>query len=148
MTAAGYLGNNHLLWENRTFIVCTPFNPHVSYSEGPNVIVKPKQGVAHAWQDPILTGQAFQLAAKVTQAMDELKLAPWFNLQANGNWGLLDGAEPFFHIYIYGRNQTSRWAKPIILPEAPGTYHNQAMPEADRVLLSERLKERLTHHVA
>lgn len=133
------LGNNHLLWESETFIVCTPFNPHIPYSEGPVVVIKPKREVAHAWEDPALTGQAFELAAKVSKIMYGLKLAPWFNLQANGNWGLLENNTPFFHIYIYGRNKTDRWAKPIILPEAPKTHHNEAMPEQDRRRLIDAL---------
>ena len=126
------LGNNHLLWEDNTFIVCTPFNPHLPYSEGPIVIVKPKKTIANSWQAPDLTGKAFELAAKVSQTMENLDFAPWFNLQANGNWGLLEGATPFFHIYVYGRKKTERWAKPIILPEAPGTYQNEPMPEVVR----------------
>lgn len=137
------LGNNYLLWEDDTFIVCTPFNPHLPYGEGPIAVVKPKQEIVSAWQDPALTGRAFELAARVAKTMDDLKLAPWFNLQANGNWGLLDGSTPFFHIYIYGRNKTERWAKPIILPEAPGTYKNAAMPENDRNLLIEALKKHM-----
>ena len=137
------LGNNHLLWDDDTFIVCTPFNPHLPYSEGPIVIVKPKEAIANSWQDPSLTGKAFELAARVSQTMENLDLAPWFNLQANGNWGLLEGAAPFFHIYIYGRNKTERWAKPIILPEAPGTYKNETMPENHRTLLIGTLRNNL-----
>lgn len=81
------LGNNYLLWENETFIVCTPFNPHLPYSEGPIVVVKLKQDVKTAWQDPELTGMAFELAAKVAKTMESLSLTPGFNIQANGNWG-------------------------------------------------------------
>ena len=137
------LGNNHLLWENEEFIVCTPFNPHFAYAEGPTVVVKPKRDIMSAWEDPTLTGRAFELAAKVTKLMDKLQLAPWFNLQANGNWGLVPGATQFFHIYIYGRNKTERWAKPVILPEAPKTYQNDAMPEPDRQRLAEALRAQL-----
>lgn len=133
------LGNNHLLWENELFIICTPFNPHLPYTEGPIVIVKTKEDVSHAWQDPVLSGKAFELAAKVCQTMERLSLASWYNIQANGNWGLLPDAKPFFHIYIYGRNKTERWAKPIILPDAPGTYRNDSMPDEDRNLLIDAL---------
>jgi hypothetical protein len=107
------------------------------------VIVKTKQELANAWQDPAISGAAFELAAKVCTVMEHLQLAPWFNLQANGNWGLLEGASPFFHIYVYGRNKTERWGKPIILPESPGTYKNNAMPENDRASLVDTLRESL-----
>jgi len=137
------LGNNFLLWEDNTFIVCTPFNPHLPYNEGPIVIVKTKQDVKNAWQDPHLSGRAFELAAKACKIMDNLQFAPWFNMQANGNWGLLPGETMFFHIYIYGRNKTERWAKPIILPEAPKTYRNDPMPEVDREVLIGAFKSRL-----
>ena len=137
------IGNNYLLWEDDTFLVKTPFNPHTSYVEGLHVIVAPKADITTAWDDPELTGRAFTLASKVTQIMSELKLAPWFNLQANGNWGLLPGATPFFHVHIYGRNQTDSWGKPITIPELPKTYHNEPMPESDRELLAHALKERL-----
>lgn len=134
------LGNNFLLWENGIFLVCTPFNPHVPYSEGPIVVVKTQQDIQTAWQDPALTGAAFELSARICQVMREYAFAPWFNIQANGNWGLLDNARPFFHIYIYGRNMTDRWAKPIILPDAPHTYSNKPMPEADRITLQRALQ--------
>jgi hypothetical protein len=134
------LGNNYLLWEDATFIICTPFNPHLSYGEGPILIVKTKHDVENAWQNPQLAGQAFELAAKACKIMENLKLAPWFNIQANGNWGLLPGAYQYFHVYVYGRNKTDRWAKPIILPEAPKTYQNDPMPEADREALTDAFK--------
>lgn len=134
------LGNNYLLWENDEFIICTPFNPHVSYSEGPVVLIKVKADMSHAWQDPKITGRAFELAAKVCRVMEQMQMAPWFNIQTNGNCGLIDSAQPFFHVYIYGRNRTDRWAKPIILPEVPKTYNNDPMPEADRLRLAASLK--------
>lgn len=137
------LGNNFLLWEDDVFIICTPFNPHLSYSEGPIVIVKTKRDLESAWQDPDLSAEAFGLAAKVCTVMEDLQLTPWFNLQANGNWGLLPGSTPYFHIYIYGRNKTESWGKPIVLPTAPGTYQNDPMPELDRKALSETLEASL-----
>lgn len=73
--------------------------------------------------------------------MEDLHIAPWFNIQANGNWGLLPGAEKFFHIHIYGRNKTNAWGKPLILPELPGIYQNEPMPESDRAILIEALKQ-------
>lgn len=70
-------------------------------------------------------------------------MTTWFNLQANGNWGLLPGASPFFHIYIYGRNKTDSWGKPIILPIEPKTYSNAPMPEGDRTILADKLSVEL-----
>lgn len=138
------LGNNYLLWEDETFIVCTPHNPHLPYSDGPIVIVKPKADVTHAWQNPELTARAFELTARVCQIMESLEMTQWFNMQANGNWGLLPGASPFFHIYIYGRNKSAAsWAKPIVLPVAPKTYQNDPMPETDRNRLADKLKTTL-----
>lgn len=90
------LGNNYLLWENEELIVCTPMNPHLAYSEGPIIVIKTKESIRNAWQDPTLTGNTFTLAAKVCQIIEKLELTSWFNIQTNGNWGLIDGAEPFF----------------------------------------------------
>lgn len=137
------LGNNYLLWENQQFIICTPFNPHYAYIEGPIVIIKSKQDLAHSWESPTVTGHAFELAAKAAKILEQLNLAPWFNLQSNGNWGLLSGSSPFFHVYIYGRNETERWAKPLVLPEAPKTYNNDPMPESDRDKLVAAFKAEL-----
>jgi len=137
------IGNNYSLWEDDDFIVCTPYNPHLPYSEGPTLVVKTKQDVANAWQDPQLSGRAFELAAKTCEIMESLRFAPWFNIQANGNWGLLPNATPFFHIYIYGRNKTASWGKPIILPVAPKTYQNDPMPETDRAKLIDAFKATL-----
>jgi diadenosine tetraphosphate (Ap4A) HIT family hydrolase len=131
------------LWENDQFTISTPKNPHTPYREGLHVIVSPKQKVANAWQDADLSGATFQLAATACKIMENLGLAPWFNIQANGNWGLLPGAEPSFHIHIHGRNKTETWGKPLILPEAPGTYQNDPMPEADRDRLIDAFKTSL-----
>ena len=129
-------GNNFLLWEDEWFIVGTPFNPHIPPSEGLHMVVTPKIEILSAWKDPQLAGRAFRLAAEVCKIAEDAGLAPWFNIQANGNWGLLPGASPFFHIHIYGRNKTDSWGKPIILPEAPKTYNNEPMSESHRKLLS------------
>lgn len=129
--------NSYILWEDEDFVVQTPENPHIPYLEGPHVIVAPKQAAVSAWANPGLAGETFKLAAKACAVMEDLELAPWFNLQANGNWGLLSGRSPFFHIHIYGRNKTKSWGKPIVLPEAPGTYRNDPMPKDDR----EKLKQ-------
>ena len=137
------IGNNYLLWEDDTFMVKTPFNPHTTYEEGLHVIVAPKADVLSAWEDPELSGEAFKIASKVSKIISDLNLAPWLNLQANGNWGLLPGATPFFHIHIYGRNKTESWGKPITLPELPKTYSNEPMPERDRELLTRAFKEDL-----
>lgn len=137
------IGNNFLLWQNDTFIIKTPFNPHIPYSEGPQLIVATKQDIKTAWDNPELAGKVFELAAKACKIMDGLHFAPWFNIQANGNWGLLPGATPFFHVHIYGRNKTDTWAKPIALPEAPNTYKNDPMPEANRDRLVEAFGQSL-----
>lgn len=135
--------SSYALWENEQFSVSTPANPHLKYTEGLQIVVAPKRGIASAWEDPDLAAEAFKLAAKVCAVLETLEMAPWFNLQANGNWGLLPGSSPFFHIHIYGRNKTANWAKPIVLPEAPKTYQNDPMPEADRLKLIDALRQDL-----
>jgi diadenosine tetraphosphate (Ap4A) HIT family hydrolase len=127
--------HNPTLWENDEFILRTPKNPHVPYSEGLHLVLSPKRETANAWEDPDLAAATFKIAAKVCKLIESTNITPWFNIQANGNWGLLPGTKPFFHLHIYGRNKTERWGKPIVLPEAPGTYQNDVMPEKDLVLL-------------
>jgi len=134
--------NNYVLWENDEFVIKTPYNPHQPYSEGIHLIVKPINEPTTSWEDPTLSGKTFEIAATACQVIEDLKLSPWFNLQANGNWGLLPDAQKFFHIHIYGRNKTGSWGKPITLPEAPGTYKNDPMPEEDRVTLTNALNKR------
>lgn len=137
------IGNNYLLWENDKFIVKTPFNPHLSYTEGLHIVVMTKTNEKNAWEDPEISGTTFKLAAKVCQIAEELHLAPWFNIQSNGNWGLLPDGAPWFHVHIYGRNKTQSWGKPITLPEAPKTFNNEPMPEADRIKLTAAFKASL-----
>jgi diadenosine tetraphosphate (Ap4A) HIT family hydrolase len=132
--------NAFTLWENDSFTIKTPDNPHIPYTEGAHIIVAPKQEVANAWTDVELSEITFRLASRVCQTMEKLQFAPWFNIQANGNWGLLPGGRPFFHVHVYGRNKTKMWGKPVALPEAPGTYQNDPMPESDRAALAEALK--------
>lgn len=137
------IGNNYLLWENDEYIVKTPFNPHIPYSEGLQIIVATKTEIKTAWEDPNAASKAFKIAAEACGIAEDLQLAPWFNIQSNGNWGLLPGATPFFHVHIYGRNKTDSWGRPIVLPEAPKTYMNEPMPESDREKLIEALKSQL-----
>ena len=133
--------NSFVLWENDEFIIKTPFNPHTSYEEGLHLIVTTQAEYKTAWEDPTISGRVFELAAKASKIIEEKGLAPWLNLQANGNWGLLPNASTFFHVHIYGRNKTDSWGKPITLPELPGTYENKPMPEADRKVLIEAFKQ-------
>ncbi len=128
--------NEFILWENDNFIIKTLSNPHISLSEGVHLIVLPKKHTANAWEDPELASEAFLLSSQATKIMSELEVCPWFNLQANGNWRLLPGSTPTFHIQIYGRNKTESWGKPINLPVAPGTFKNEPMPQ--------ELRKRLT----
>ena len=59
------IGNNFLLWEDDEFMVKTPFNPHQAYSEGLHIVVVTKRDLEAVWQDPQISGRAFELAAKV-----------------------------------------------------------------------------------
>src|SRR5947209_8052471 len=131
------------LWENDSFIVSTPKNPHIPYSEGAHIIVSPKREVPNAWSDLELSKTTFLLASEACQIMEKLNFSPWFNIQANGNWGLLPGGQPFFHVHIYSRNKTGMWGKPVVLPEAPNTYQNDPMPGSDRATLAEAFKSSL-----
>jgi len=132
-----------VLWSNEKFEIFTLTNPHLSPEEGLHIVVWPKTNVSSAWADPDLCAEAFKIATKVSQVMEELKLAPWFNLQANGNWGLLPGSVPRFHVHVYARRKGKTWAMPVQLPFAPGTYHNEPMAEIERESLSEALKRKL-----
>lgn len=138
------IGNNFLLWDDESFMIKTPFNPHTPYSEGPHLIVAPKDDIETAWDNTEMSTRAFELASKVCRIMDDINFAPWFNIQANGNWGLLPGATPFFHVHIYGRNKTDSWGKPITLPELPKTYQNDPMPEGHRAVLMESFSKLLS----
>lgn len=137
--------NIFILWESDLFTIGTPKNPHVPYVEGPHIIVIPKKETPNAWADIELAAATFRLASQVCQIMEKIEFAPWFNIQANGNWGLLPGEEPSFHVYIYGRNKTQMWGKPIVLPIAPKTYQNEPMPEGDRNILTEAFKSSLAN---
>jgi len=132
-----------ILWENDSFVIITLHNPHLAYSEGLHVIVSPKRTVANAWEDADLAAATFKLAAQACKIMEDKELAPWFNIQANGNWALLFGKKPSFHVHILGRNKTESWGKPVTLPEAPGTYHNAPMPQTDREVLITAFSEQL-----
>ncbi len=129
-----------MLVETEEFEVFTPKNPHTPPEEGPHVVVRPKADVASPWDDPNLCGESFKLAARLAQIMEELHLASWFNLQANGNWGLLPGKTPHFHVHIYGRKRTGKtWGEPVSLPLRPGTFHNDPMSEEAQEALRIRL---------
>lgn len=127
--------SSDLLWENEDLTIVTPLNPHIPYKDGLHLVVISKVTIENAWQDADFSSYVFKTAAKACSIMQSIGIAPWFNIQANGNWGLLPGNKPYFHIHIYGRNKTQRWAKPLILPEAPNTYKNKPMPEKDRQIL-------------
>lgn len=132
-----------ILWSNEKFEIVTPQNPHLSPEEGLHLKVLPKKETESSWEDVELCAETFKLAAKVCQAMEKLKLAPWFNLQANGNWGLLPGRTSRFHVHIYARRKGKTWGLPVQLPNVPGTYQNSPMTEEEREKLSRALAESL-----
>ncbi len=133
------------LWSNGEFSITTSSNPHIPKEEGIHLRIFAKREVANGWEDPELCGKAFTLAAKVAGIIVErLKIVQWANLQYNGNWGLLPGYTPVFHIHIYGRKKTGKtWAQPVILPKAPGTYKHEPLTEKERSLLSDAFKKYL-----
>jgi len=132
------------LWEDERFVVATTANPHLPPEEGCHVLVWPKDPPPHAWTDPVLTGAVFELAARVCQVMERLGLADWFNLQANGNWGLLPGGTPHLHVHIYGRRRGGvTWAQPVELPKAPGGFGFAPLSEPDRARLTAALADAL-----
>lgn len=134
---------NFALWENDEFEVVTPKNPHIPPEEGFQLVILTKHEIIAAWSDPDLSAKAFHLSARVCQILEEMKLAPWFNIQANGNWGLLPGTTPRFHIHIYARLKGKTWGQPVQLPLAPKTYTNSPISEDIRNLLTRILRERL-----
>jgi hypothetical protein len=104
-------------------------------------MLAPKKAYENAWSDPLVAAKAFELSAQACKILETLNMAPWFNIQANGNWGLLPDARKFFHIHIYGRNKTVNWGRPIVLPEAPKTYTNEPMPKNDQLVIMEAFKQ-------
>ena len=132
------------LWEDARFVVETTANPHLPPTEGCHVVVRPKDPPPHAWADPAVTAATFDLAARVCQVMEQLGLADWFNLQANGNWGLLPGATPHLHVHIYGRRRGgATWGEPIHLPPAPGDFGFAPLDANERARLASVLSEAL-----
>jgi len=131
---------NWILWSNKKFKIFTPQNPHLPSKEGIHVVVYPKKRVTSAWSNPKLSAETFEIASKVCQTMKKLKMAPWFNIQANGNWHFLTGKHPHFHIHIYARRKGKTWGLPVQLPLKPGTFHNELMSEKERENLSRTLK--------
>ena len=132
------------LWEDEQFRVWTTANPHFPPEEGFHALVAPKDPPPHAWADPAVTAATFELTARVCQVMERLGMAPWFNLQANGNWGLLPGARPHLHVHIYARRQGGKtWAQPVDLPKAPGDFGFPPLDEPTRARLAAALAEAL-----
>jgi len=136
--------NNIILWQNPDFIVFTPKNPHLSLAQGRHLVAMPKKSMTAAWDNPVLAGKCFALAAQVAKIWINLNLVQWANLQFNGNWGLLTGRTPFFHVHIYGRKKTSStWGQPVVLPKLPGSFHFPTMPEQEIKLLKKTFKKQL-----
>ena len=106
-----------------------------------NEVLQPGEGDVGTRLDAFIASKYEVSRSRASKIIEEVGLAPWVNIQANGNWGLLPNAELFFHIHIYGRNKTDNWAKPISLPQLPGTFENEPMPEADRLALIEAFKK-------
>jgi diadenosine tetraphosphate (Ap4A) HIT family hydrolase len=138
------MADNWTLWEDARFSVTTTANPHLQPEEGCHLLVLPKDPPPHAWADPTLTAACFELAARVSQVLVNLGLVDWVNLQANGNWGLLPGAELHLHVHIYGRKRSGKtWAQPVDLPRAPGQFGFAPLSEVDRARLAAALTEAL-----
>ncbi|MDP4001061.1 MAG: hypothetical protein Q8P83_02370 [bacterium] len=136
--------DSFILWEDTDFKVITPSNPHTPKKEGAHLVVIPKKETASAWEDLQISGKTFILAGKVCRTLKRLRLGDWFNIQANGNWGLLPGKKPSFHVHIYTRIKGSdTWGKPVQLPDLPGTFQNEPLSQKDISLLVKALAEDL-----
>lgn len=131
-------------WQDERFVVSTSDNPHLPPEEGCHLLVQTNEPPPHAWADPALTGEAFALTARVCRVLERLGLVDWVNLQANGNWGLLPGGSPHFHIHVYGRRKIGQtWAQPVQLPKAPGQFGFSPLSESDRDRIAAALAESL-----
>ncbi|MBP9728140.1 MAG: hypothetical protein KBD27_02050 [Candidatus Moranbacteria bacterium] len=136
--------DNFTLWEDAGFKVITLSNPHTPKKEGAHLVVLPKKEIVAAWEDVKTSGEVFVLASKVCKTLKRLNLGDWFNIQANGNWGLLPGKKPSFHVHIYARIKGSdSWGKPVQLPDLPGTFQNEPLAQKDISLLVRALAEDL-----
>ena len=132
------------LWEDARFGVTTSSNPHLPPEEGCHLVVWPKDPPPHAWADPAVTAAIFELSARVSQVLDQLGLVDWVNLQANGNWALLNGTAPHLHVHIYGRRKGGKtWAHPVVLPPSPGAFGFAPLSEDDRARISTALADAL-----
>lgn len=132
-----------ILWSDKKFEIFTLANPHLSLKKGIHVVIRPKKRIASAWLNPKLCAESFMIAAKVSRIMKKLRIAPWFNLQANGNWHFLTGKRPYFHVHIYARRKGKTWGMPVQLPLKPGMFNNKPMPEKERNKLARVLKSSL-----
>ena len=138
------LENSAVLWKNDIFLVTAPDNPHLPREEGCHLIIHPNKPLERAWDNPRLVGEAFELASKVAGILVAEKIVDWINLQCNGNWGLLKGATPWFHIHVYGRKSSGKtWGQPVELPKLPNTYHNEPMSEQDIKRLVSKFRDNL-----
>lgn len=138
------LSKNIELWRGSKFEIITISNPHIPPSEGNHIIIFPLNPEPHSWSNPELTGEAFRLAAQVSKIEESLGLAPWFNLMANGNWGLLPGKTPSFHVHVYGRRKGKTWAQPFPFPVSPDSFENEPMTDEEITCLREALKLKLS----
>lgn len=135
---------HYILWQNKDFIVTAPKAPHISLREGCHLGVFAKKPLASAWQDCRLAGKAFALASKVAGIIIDIDLVQWANIQFNGNWGLLPGKNPYFHLHIYGRKKLSpHWATPVPLPRLPKTFNFPPLPLAEIKLLKKEFASKL-----
>lgn len=126
------IGNAFVLWKNDKFIVTTPLNPHLPKDEGCHLVIRPVKPFEKAWDYPKFTGETFELASKIVKILIDEGIVDWANLQCNGNWGLLKGVTPWFHVHIYGRKKSGKtWGQPVELPKLPNTYNNESMSKRD-----------------
>lgn len=133
-----------VLWKTRKFIVVTRKNPHLPKEEGCHLVIYSVRELKNAWESPKVCGEAFELAAKAAKILVDEKIVDWANLQYNGNWGLLKGATPVFHVHIYGRKKSGKtWGQPADLPKFPGTFSNKSVSKKDIAKLIARFKEEL-----
>lgn len=120
--------NGRVLYQTKTFSVVTPLTkPHIPREEGGHLMIcatekyfpdrtafSPEEAV-ELMRLSMLTAEAFPAAmAERGVAIDRI------NFQENGNWALLSGRPPVFHLHLYARQIGSRsqiWGEALFFPD-------------------------------
>lgn len=125
--------HDEVIYETENFVVAVPKVPHIPRTDGGHLWIRAKKQYFNNRVDlePKLAIEVMRLTLLMGEALQKALKDRGINIerinyQENGNWAYQIGADPEFHVHLYGRTKdsiTQTWGEALVFPnKSTGFY--------------------------